>query len=70
LGIKEKHKGCTRIRNEKDFGSRYFLQKAHVYTQIRILDDSLKSVLEYDECSLSLEDAAWLKWLPEKSIYN
>lgn len=51
---------------ETEFGSRYFLQKAHVYTQIRILDDSLKSVLGYDECSLSLEDAAWLKWLPEK----
>jgi hypothetical protein len=52
--------------NDMGFESRYFIRKANIYTQIRILDDSLKSILGYDECSLSLEDAAWLKWLPEK----
>lgn len=51
---------------EIDFASRYFLKKVSVYTQIRILDDDLKPFLGYDECSLTLDDAAWLKWIPEK----
>ncbi|MFX8335643.1 Wadjet anti-phage system protein JetD domain-containing protein, partial [Acinetobacter baumannii] len=38
----------------------------NVHTQIRVLDDELKPVLGYEECSLPLDDAAWLKWLPEK----
>jgi len=49
-----------------EFADRYGLKKAHVYTQIRILDEDLKPVLGYDECSLKLDDAAWLNWLPEK----
>lgn len=48
-----------------DFSERYFLRKVSVYTQIRILDEGLKSHLGYDECSLTLEDAAWIKWVPE-----
>ena len=48
-----------------DFSERYFLRKVSIYTQIRILDDGLKPHLGYDECSLTLEDAAWLNWLPE-----
>ncbi len=48
-----------------DFSERYFLKKVSVYTQIRILDDGLKTYLGYDECSLTLEDAAWIKWVPE-----
>lgn len=52
--------------NETDFSGRYYLKKPSVFTQIRILDDTLKPFLGYDEISLSLEDAAWLKWLPEK----
>ena len=48
-----------------DFSERYFLRKVSVYTQIRILDDGLKSHLGYDECSLTLEDAAWITWVPE-----
>lgn len=48
-----------------DFSERYFLRKVSVYTQIRILDDGLKPHLGYDECSLTLEDAAWIKWVPE-----
>ena len=43
----------------------YFLRKVSIYTQIRILDDGLKPHLGYDECSLKLEDAAWLNWLPD-----
>ena len=52
--------------NESEFAARYFLKKVNVYTQIRILDDDLKPHLGYDECTLTLEDAAWLNWLPEK----
>lgn len=54
-------------RNDKesDFSSRYFLKRASVYTQIRILDDNLKSHLGYSELALTLDDAAWLSWLPE-----
>ncbi|WP_295232049.1 Wadjet anti-phage system protein JetD domain-containing protein [Sediminibacterium sp.] len=48
-----------------DLSERYFLRKVSVYTQIRILDDELKPHLGYDECSLTLEDAAWIKWVPE-----
>jgi hypothetical protein len=48
-----------------DFSERYFLRKVSVYTQIRILDEGLKSHLGYDECSLTLENAAWIKWVPE-----
>ena len=51
---------------EKDFALRYGFKKANVYTQLRVLDDELKPVLGYEECSLPLDDAAWLKWLPEK----
>ncbi|PQJ08923.1 hypothetical protein CJD36_021915 [Flavipsychrobacter stenotrophus] len=53
-------------RRATDFATRYGLKKANIYTQIRILDEELKSSLGYDECSLTLEDAAWLRWLPEK----
>jgi len=48
-----------------DFATRYHLRKVTVYTQIRILDDDLKSILGYDECSLTLDDAGWLNWLPD-----
>jgi hypothetical protein len=51
--------------NEKDFSSRYFLKKVSIYTQIRILDDELKTYLGYDDISLTIDDAAWLKWTPQ-----
>lgn len=51
---------------ENDFASRFGLKKLSVYTQIRILDEALKSHLGYDECSLTLDDAGWLKWAPQK----
>ena len=54
------------LRTENDFASRYQLKKVSVHAQIRVLDDLLKPVLRYDECSIPLDDAAWLKWLPEK----
>jgi hypothetical protein len=51
---------------ENDFASRFGLKKLGVYTQIRILDDALKPYLGFDECSLTLDDAGWLKWSPQK----
>lgn len=51
---------------ESDFAGRYFLKKPAIFTQIRILDDDLKPILGYDEISLSMDDASWLKWLPER----
>lgn len=51
---------------ETDFAGRYYVKKVKVYTQIRILDDELKPYLGYDDCSLTLDDAAWLNWVPEK----
>lgn len=51
---------------DNEFSARYYLKRINVFTQIRILDEKLKSTLRYDECALSLEDAAWLDWLPEK----
>jgi len=50
---------------ETDFASRYGLKKVNVYAQIRILDDDLKPVLGYDEVGLTLDDAAWLQWIPK-----
>lgn len=51
--------------SSNDFSERYYLKKVSVYTQIRVLDDRLKTHLGYDECSLKLEDASWLTWIPE-----
>lgn len=50
---------------EKDFASRYFLKKVSIYTQIRVLDDELKPYVGHDDISLTLDDAAWLKWTPQ-----
>jgi hypothetical protein len=52
--------------DQLDFSARYFIKRPQVYTQIRILDESLKPFLGYDECALTLDDAAWLKWTPER----
>lgn len=54
------------IADEKDFASRFGLKKLDVTTQIRILDDALKPYLGYDGCSLTLDDAAWLDWKPQR----
>lgn len=50
---------------ERDFASRYYLKKPSIYTQIRILDDQLKSHLGYSDVALTLDDAAWINWTPK-----
>lgn len=52
--------------NEADFLGRYYVKKPNVYTQIRILDERLKSTLGFGELALTLDDAALLAWQPEK----
>jgi hypothetical protein len=51
---------------ETDFSSRYYIKKPNVYAQIRILDESLKPIIGYDELALTLEDSALLNWKPER----
>lgn len=53
-------------KNEIDFSSRYYIKKPNIYAQIRILDESLKSVIGYDELALTLDDSALLNWEPER----
>lgn len=52
--------------NEFDFLARYGIKKPAIYTQIRILDDSLKASIGFNEVSLTLEDSGLLNWQPEK----
>lgn len=52
--------------NEVDFLSRYGIKKPAIYTQIRILDDALKSIVGFNEVALTLEDSGQLNWQPEK----
>ncbi|MFT3980637.1 MAG: DUF2220 family protein [Ferruginibacter sp.] len=52
--------------NEIDFLSRYGIKKPAIYTQIRILDDTLKSIVGFNEVGLTLEDSGQLSWQPEK----
>lgn len=51
---------------ETDFCSRYFVKKPAIYAQIRILDDTLKPSVGFDELALTLDDSALLDWQPEK----
>lgn len=53
-------------KSETDFSNRYHVKKPNVYAQIRILDDTLKSVIGYGELALTLDDSALLNWQPEK----
>ena len=55
-------------KDESDFSARYELKNMKILTQIRILDDALKPELGYDECALSLEGAAFLKWTPQRTF--
>ncbi len=50
---------------QNDFAGRYYLKSIGPYTQIRVLDEQLKPYLGYDQCTLPIDDAAWLSWLPE-----
>ena len=52
--------------NENDFLGRYYIKKSNVYTQLRLLDESLKHAVGFDEFALTLDDSALLNWLPEK----
>jgi len=52
--------------NETDFLGRYRIRKPAIYTQIRILDDNLKSIVGFSEVALTLEDSGQLSWQPEK----
>lgn len=52
--------------HERDFARRYGFRKPDIQTQIRVLDDTLMPVLGYEQCSLPLDDASWLKWTPKK----
>lgn len=52
--------------NEVDFLSRYGIKKPAIYTQIRILDNTLKSIVGFNEIALTLEDSGQLNWQPEK----
>ena len=51
---------------ENDISGRYYIKKPNVYTQIRILDDTLKPSIGFDELALTLDDSASLNWQPEK----
>lgn len=53
-------------KNETDFSGRYYIKKPNIYAQIRILDDTLKPLIGYDELALTLDDSALLNWQPEK----
>lgn len=52
--------------DEKDFLGRYQIKRPNIYTQVRILDDSLKSTLGFNELALTIDDASLLNWQPEK----
>lgn len=51
---------------EKDFSGRYQIKRPNIYTQVRVLDDTLKSTLGYHELALTIDDAALLTWQPDK----
>lgn len=51
---------------EKDFSGRYQVKRPNIYTQVRVLDDTLKSTLGFHELALTLDDAALLDWQPDK----
>jgi hypothetical protein len=38
----------------------------HVYAQIRLLDDILKSTSKFNELALALDNASLLNWQPDK----
>ncbi len=52
--------------HEKDFSGRYQIKRPNIYTQVRILDDTLKSTLGFNELTLTIDDASSLNWQPEK----
>ena len=53
-------------KSETDFSARYLVKRPNVYAQIRLLDDSLKHIIGFDELALTIDDSALLNWQPEK----
>lgn len=53
-------------KSETDFSGRYLVKRPNVYAQIRLLDDSLKHIIGFDELALTIDDSALLNWQPEK----
>lgn len=53
-------------KEASDFSERYKIKKPSIFAQVRILDDSLKHAIGFNEISLTLDDFAALKWTPEK----
>lgn len=51
---------------EKNFSGRYRIKRPNIYTQVRILDDTLKSTLGFNELALTIDDVSLLNWQPEK----
>jgi len=51
---------------EKDFSGRYKIKRPNIYTQVRVLDDTLKSTLGFNELALTIDDASLLTWQPDK----
>ncbi|MBN8836227.1 MAG: hypothetical protein J0I09_03130 [Sphingobacteriia bacterium] len=52
--------------NSIDFLNRYNIKKPNIYTQIRVLDESLRPAIGFNELALTLDDSALLGWNPEK----
>jgi len=52
--------------NENEFSARYKIKRPNIYTQLRVLDDTLKPVLRFDELALTLDDSSLLDWRPDK----
>lgn len=53
-------------KTETDFSTRYYIKKPNIYAQMRILDETLKPIIGYDELALTLDDSALLNWEPER----
>ncbi len=51
---------------ESDFLNRYNIKRPTVFAQIRLLDDSFKAAVGFDEFALTLDDCATLNWQPQK----
>jgi hypothetical protein len=51
--------------NETVFTNRYYIKRSNVFTQIRILDESLKPAVGFNEVALTIDDSALLTWKPK-----
>ncbi|MBS1512835.1 MAG: hypothetical protein JST86_18475 [Bacteroidetes bacterium] len=51
--------------SETVFTNRYYIKRPNVFAQIRILDESLKPAVGFNEVALSIDDSALLTWQPK-----